>query len=355
MAEQHYPARLRSVDKMKLSSRSAIALSIVVVLFASSVLFLALRQPELENTLIVYGPQGISGMATALLQEFQKKYNVNATFISYDMGSIDIANKLISEKGNPIADVIIGVPEFYAKQVIDANVLEIYAPPELSAIPSSEVWDKTGHILPMDKGYVLITYNQTILSQKGLPIPRTLDDLTNEQYKGLVFYQDPSTSGTGLSFLVWVLSTKGTENGFTFLTQLESNVKLHPPDWTSSIIALQRGEVAIGSMFNTDVEYVEVPKLESAAAEGFVYREGIALVAGAKHTEIAKKFIEFALSVEGQNIVAPAGYMYPVNPDASFSAIAQAPIPHTLVTFNSSIAGNVVEWLDRWRREVKGA
>jgi len=340
---------------MKPSGRSAIALSIVVVLFAASVLFLVLRQPELENTLIVYGPRGISGMATALLQEFQKRYNVNATFIHYDMGSIDIANKLISEKGDPIADVIIGVPEFYAKQVIDADVLDIYTPPEIGVIPASEVWDNTGHILPMDKGYILITYNQTILSQRGLPTPRTLDDLTNEQYRGLVFYQDPSTSGTGLSFLLWVLSTKGTESGFTFLKQLEPNVKLHPSGWTSSIVALQRGEVAIGSMFNTDVEYVEVPKLESTASEGFVYREGIALVKGAKHREIAKKLIEFALGVEGQDIVAPAGYMYPVNPDASFSALAQAPIPQVQVTFNSSIAGNVVEWLDRWRREVKGA
>jgi len=340
---------------MKLGGKSAMALSIAAVLFVASVVFLVFRQPELENTLIVYGPRGIKGMATALLQEFQKKYNVTATFIDYDMGSIEIADKLISEKGNPIADVIMGVPEFYAKQVIDADVLDIYLPPELGAIPVSEVWDSTRHILPMDKGYVLITYNETILSQRGLPIPHTLDDLTNEQYRGLVFYQDPSTSGTGLSFLLWVLSTKGTENGFAFLKQLEPSVKLHPSGWTSSIFALQRGEVAIGSMFNTDVEYVDVPKLESAAVEGFVYREGIALVKGAEHREIAKKFIEFVLSIEGQSIVAPAGYMYPVNPGASFSSLAQAPIPQVQVTFNSSIAGNVVEWLDRWRREVKGA
>lgn len=327
----------------------------MVVLFTASVLFLVFRQPELETTLVVYGPRGIRGMATALLEEFRKRYNVNATFIHYDMGSIDIANKLISEKGDPVADVIIGLPEFYAKQVIDAGVLDIYTPPELGAIPPSEVWDDTGHVLPMDKGYVLITYNETIIQQRGLPIPRTLDDLTDERYRGLVFYQDPSTSGTGLSFLLWVLSKKGTEDGFSFLKRLEANVRLHPSGWTTSIVALQRGEVAIGSMFNTDVEYVEVPNLKSAAVEGFVYREGLALVKGAKHREVAKKFIGFVLSVEGQNIVAPAGYMYPVNPGASFSDLAYAPRPEVEVTFNSSIAGNVVEWLDRWRREVKAA
>ena len=292
-------------------------------------------------------------MATALIDEFQRRYNVIVAFVHYDMGSIGIANKLISEKGNPIADVIIGLPEFYAKQVLDADVLESYTPANLSMIPENERWDKTGHIFPVDKGYVLITYNETIISEKGIPIPRTLDDLLRSEYKGLVFYQDPSSSGTGLSFLVWVLSVKGTEPGFAFLKALEPSVKMHPSGWTTSIVALKAGEVAIGSMYNTDVEYVEVPHLKSAAVEGFVYREGIALVKGAKNSEIAKKFIEFVLGVDGQNIVSPAGYMYPVNPDASSSSLSSSPKPQVEITFNPSIAGNVIEWLDRWRREVK--
>jgi len=338
---------------MELSRRTVVAIGGVIVILAASVLYLVLRQPQLETTLIVYGPRGIKGMATALIEEFQARFNVNATFVHYDMGSIDIANKLISEKGRPFADVIIGLPEFYAKQVLDAGVLEAYTPANLSTIPENERWDKTGYIFPVDKGYILITYNETIISQRGLPIPRTLDDLLRPEYKGLVFYQDPSSSGTGLSFLVWVLSVKGTEPGFTFLKQLEPSVKMHPSGWTSSIVALRTGEVAIGSMYNTDIEYVDVPHLESAAVEGFVYREGIALVKGAKHPQIAKKFIEFVLGIEGQNIVAPAGYMYPVNPNASSSSLSSAPKPQVEVTFNPTIAGNVVEWLDRWRREVK--
>jgi len=84
-----------------------------------------------------------------------------------------------------------------------------------------------------------------------------------------------------------------------------------------------------------------------------VYREGIALVKGARNSELAKKFIEFVLGVDGQNIVAPAGYMYPVNPGASSSSLSSSPRPQVEITFNPGIAGNVVEWLDRWRREVK--
>jgi len=337
---------------MRMGRRSA-ALAALLLLFAGSVVYLVFWRPQLESTLIIYGPRGIRGLATALVREFTRRYNVNATFVHYDMGSIQIADKLISEKNDPVADVIIGVPEFYARQLIDSGVLEVFIPANLSLIPESERWDNTNHVLPMDKGYVLLTYNETIITQRSLQIPRTLDDLTRPEYKDLVFYQDPTSSGTGLSFLVWVLSVKGTEDGFSFLRQVERNVRLHPSGWTTSIAALRRGEVAIGSMFNTDVEYEEVPNLKSTATEGFVYREGVALVKGAKHPEVAKKFIEFTLSTEGQNLVPPNGYMYPVNPRASASFLGDAPKPEREVTFNPAIAGDVTEWLDRWRREVK--
>ena len=337
---------------MRIRGRWTIALGATTLVIIAAALYLIL-QPRMESALIVYGPRGIRGLATAMIKEFMKRYDVNVTFIHYDMGSIEIANKLISEKNNPQADVIFGLPEFYSKQVIDADVLQVFVPSNLSMIPDTERWDPTNHIMPIDKGYVLITYNETILNEKGLPIPRTLDDLLRPEYKGLVFYQDPTSSGTGLSFLVWVLSVKGTESGFSFLKSLEASIKVHPSGWTTSIVALRLGEVAIGSMFNSDVEYYEVPKLKTSATEGFVYREGIALVKGAKHPEIAKKFIEFALSTEGQNVVAPSGYMYPVNPKASSEVLDYAPIPMTKITFKSDIAGNVTEWLDRWRREIK--
>ena len=339
---------------MRIGWRIMLASAAAVLAIVSSILYLQLSQPRLEDTLIIYGPRGISGLATAFVREFKNRYpNVNVTFISYGMGSIEIANKLILEKDSPVADVIMGIPEFYAKTLIDAGVLEPYRPQNISLIPVDEIWDHTGTVIPMDKGYVIITYNSSILARLGLPPPERLDDLLRPEYKGLVFYQDPTSSGTGLSFLVWVLSVKGVEEGFSFLKQLEHNVKTHPSGWTSSIMALKKGEVAIGPMFNTDVGYEETPNLTSMAVEGFVYREGIALVKNAKHPEIAKKFIEFVLSTEAQNLIAPEGYMYPVNPKASVELFSYAPIPSEKVTFNAEIAGSVEQWLEKWRREIK--
>jgi thiamine transport system substrate-binding protein len=338
---------------IKLSRKQALSLAILVILLLASILYLNFTQQKLESSLIVYGPEGDEYFAKALISAFQKRFGVNVTYVHYGMGAVDICNKLISEKNAPQADVILGIPDFYSKVVVNSGVLDTFIPNNLSLIPKAEVFDPTGHVFPLDKGYILITYNSTIIKEKNLPVPSTLDDLLNPAYKGLVFYQDPTSSGTGLAFLVWVLSTKGETEGFNFLKALESNIKFHPPGWTSSINALKMGEIAIGSMYSTDVGYSEVPNLTTTAEVGFVYREGIALVKGAKHPNAAKKFIEFALSNEGQNLVAPYNYMYPINPNASYSDIAYAPIPKEVVTFNTSLSGNVTQWLELWRREVK--
>ncbi|MBO3763048.1 MAG: thiamine ABC transporter substrate-binding protein [Thermoproteota archaeon] len=338
---------------MRLSKKQLLSLVVLFLLLFASILYLNFSQPKLENSLVVYGPEGDEYFAKALISAFQKRFGVNVTYVHYGMGAIDICNKLISEKNAPQADVILGIPDFYSKVVIDSGVLETFTPNNLSLIPRSEIFDSSGYVFPLDKGYILITYNLTIIKKKNLPVPSNLDDLLNPAYKGLVFYQDPTTSGTGLAFLVWVLSVKGETEGFSFLKKLEGNIKFHPSGWSSSINALKIGEVAIGSMFSTDVGYSEVPNLTTTAEVGFVYREGIALVKGAKHPNAAKKFIEFALSNEGQNLTAPYNYMYPVNPKASYSDIAYAPIPKEVITFNTSLSGNVTQWLELWRREVK--
>lgn len=338
---------------VKLNKKQTLSLIVLMALSFVSILYLTVLQPKIESNLIVYGPKGDEYFAKALISAFQKRFGINVTYVHYGMGAIDICNKLISEKETPQADVIIGIPDFYSKVIIDSGVLDTFTPSNLSLIPKSEIFDPTNHIFPLDKGYILITYNSSIVKEKNLPVPGDIDDLISSSYKGLVFYQDPTTSGTGLAFLVWVLSVKGEQEGFTFLKTLESNVKFHPSGWTSSINALKLGEVAIGSMFSTDVGYSEVPNLTTTAKVGFVYSEGLALVKGAKHPNAAKKFIDFTLSNEGQNLVAPYNYMYPVNPNASYEDIAYAPIPKEIVTFNTSLSGNVTQWLELWRREIK--
>ncbi|MGQ9780676.1 MAG: extracellular solute-binding protein [Nitrososphaeria archaeon] len=158
-----------------------------------------------------------------------------------------------------------------------------------------------------------------------------------------------------MAFLSWVLSEKGYEKGFQYLVALEENVKVHPSGWTSSIQVLKTGEVYAGIMFNTDMGYSETPNLTSTVEEGFIYREGIALVKNRKHIESAKLFVEYVLSKEGQDLIPDNNYMFPVNSNAAVpSWLESAPKPKKAVIFDSSISGSIVEWSEKWRREILG-
>jgi thiamine transport system substrate-binding protein len=341
---------------MSFRTRALAVVAVLVLITAVSALYLGTQQPKLEGTLIVYGPKGIRSFANEAVRVFSQRYGVNATFVHYGMGSIEIANRLISEKSSPTADVILGIPEFYAKPVIESDVLEAYSPPNLGEIPLNKIWDPSGHILPVDEGYIVIVYNETIVAERHLPVPSTLDDLLDPRFKGLLIYPNPLTSGTGLSFLTWVLTEKGEDAGWQYLHRLKENVIFYPSGWTDAMDAFIRGEAAVGVMFNTDTVYSETPNLNSTMSRGFVYREGIALVKGAPHKEAAKKFIEFMLSKEGQDLAAPWGYVYPVRPDATLSGdVARARTPSSLVSFNPSLGGNADVWRDRWNREILGS
>lgn len=347
---------MMAVGLLTFRQKALVLVLVLITIGAASSLYLAWLQPRLENTLIVYGPQGISSFAEEAVRVFSQKYpDVNATFVNYGLGSVAIANKLISEKDSPIADVIMGLPEFYARPVLEAGVLEKYEPPNLGEIPQEKIWDQSRTILPMDEGYIVIVYNETILTGKGLPIPSTLDDLLDPRYKGLVVYPNPVTSGTGLSFLNWVMSAKTEEAGWQYLMRLKENVLAYPRGWTAAMDMFIRGEAAIGIMFNTDTVYSPAPNLNSTMVEGFAYQEGIALVKGAPHKEAAKKFIEFMLSEDGQSLAAPYGYVYPVRGDVTPTGdLARARKPSHVITFDLSLGGKADEWRQRWQREILG-
>ncbi|MGQ9780675.1 MAG: extracellular solute-binding protein [Nitrososphaeria archaeon] len=158
---------------------------IVAVLIGLAAAYLIYLQPQAKESVIVYGPSGLRALGYALAEEFTKRFGINVTYQHFDMGAIEIADKLMSEKDNPSADVIIGVPDFYAKALIDLGAIEAYDARNLSQIPRDKLFDLSKRVLPLDEGYVLIVYNETLIRQLGLPIPSTLDDLLDKQLKGI--------------------------------------------------------------------------------------------------------------------------------------------------------------------------
>ena len=337
-----------------MSIRTLLAVVFAVAAVLVAVLALQAYQQTAEKRFVIVGPQGISDLGKALAQGFSRKYGVNATFVPLG-GAVEMVNELVRNKDNPPWDVAIGIPEFYYTVLIEKDVL--YCPGiKVEGVPADEYWDPHGCVYPLDKSYIGIVYNETALAGLGLKPPETLDDLLRPEYKGLVAYPNPVTSGTGLAVLSWVMSVKGEEEGWRYLKQLAGQIAKvgYPSGFTATRNALKRGEVIVVLSWFSHAIDPGTPHMRAAISSAFLYREGVAVLKNSKNRDLAVEFVKFALSKEGQDLVDPYNYMLPVRPDAKIENNKGLPQPLSVVVHNPALGSKADEWRLRWQREILG-
>src|SRR6476469_7884227 len=109
-----------------------------------------------------------------------------------------ITAKLLAEKSNPQADVVMGVAASSLALLDKQGMLEPYAPLNLDAI-MSQYRDKRK--VPawwgMDVWGATVCFNTVEAQKRNLPKPETWKDMTKPIYKGQIVMPNPASSGTG--------------------------------------------------------------------------------------------------------------------------------------------------------------
>ena len=130
--------------------------------------------------------------------------------------------------------------------------------------------------------------NEGVLKKLGKPMPKTWDDLTLPDYKGLIAVANPNTSGTAFTMLAAILQLKGGEKGWEYLAKLHKNVAQYSKSGSAPGQLAGQGEVAIAVIFLHDVVmFAEegFPLKAVAPADGTGYEiGGLSLIKGAPHT-----------------------------------------------------------------------
>ncbi|MEM1663559.1 MAG: thiamine ABC transporter substrate-binding protein [Pyrobaculum sp.] len=329
-------------------------LTILFILAAAVGLLIILQTfyQKSEGALVVVGPTGISDLGLALAKEFSKKYGVNVTFVALG-GAVEMVNELVRSGEAPPWDVAIGIPEFYYTILVERGVLHCPGI-RIEGVPQEEYWDPSGCIYPLDKSYIGIVYNESALMKLGLSPPASLDDLLKPEYKGLVTYPNPVTSGTGLAVISWVMSIKGEEEGWGFLKSLHGQLAKvgYPSGFTATRNALRRGDVVIALSWFSHAIDPSTPHMKAVTTNAFLYREGLAILKNSRNKELAVEFVKFVLSKEGQDLVDKYNYMLPVRPDAVIINNKGLPQPESVVVFNHALGAKADQWRLRWQREI---
>ncbi|HSR71856.1 MAG TPA: ABC transporter substrate-binding protein [Kiloniellales bacterium] len=159
-------------------------------------------------------------------------------------------------------------------------------------------------------GALGIGYNEEVLAEKGLPAPECWKDLAKPAYKGEVQIANPNSSGTAYTTLATLVQLFGEDEAFEFMKAMHKNVNQYTKSGSAPIKAAARGETTIGITFMHDMVTQVVsgfPIKIVSPCEGTGYEIGsMSIIAGARNLESAKKYYDFALRPEVQELAEEA-------------------------------------------------
>jgi thiamine transport system substrate-binding protein len=309
-------------------------------------------------------------LSEPVVRAFEDENNVKLEFIKAgDSGAA--LNRAILTKSSPQADVLYGVDNGFLSRAIREGVFESYASPLLSDISDEFKMDPENGALPVDFGDVCINYDRAYFAERDLPIPDSLEDLTDPLYKGLLVVQNPATSSPGLAFLLTTISAYGEEGYLDYWKKLISNDVLIANDWeaayythfsASSGKGAQPMVVSYSSSPAAEMIFAETPLSEAPTAsilsDGMCYRqvEFVGILKGTPNRELAEKFVDALLSKSMQEDIPMQMFVYPVNPEANipeeFQQYAQT-AENPVVFDPQKLDSNREKYLQDWESAIQ--
>src|SRR3954469_15896632 len=238
---------------------------------------------------------------------FEKSTGTKVAVIQKATG--EMLAQVKAERANPRGDVWwAGAADSYL-QAAEEGLLEEYRSPR-----TGELYDWARRISDLSQnrvsgvygGIIALGFNREIVDKRKLPVPKCWRDLVNPVYKGEIMLGNPNSSGTAYLMLATLVQVFGEDEAFRYLRAVHPNVNQYARSGIGPMTAITRGETALGSTVLHGVinEIVRGFPVEPVLpCEGVGYEVGsVAVIKGTRNAAAARKFVDFALSPEGQQI-----------------------------------------------------
>ncbi len=268
-----------------------------------------------------------------------------------------------AEAGNPRGDVWWAGPGDAFLQAAEENLLETYKSPNLSELHDwarREAEVSRYRVAGVYGGILALGYNTELVAKRKLPIPKCWKDLLAPAYKGEVMLSNPNSSGTAYMMLASLVQIFGEDEAFRYMKALNANVNQYARSGIGPMTAVTRGETAIGSTVLHGVvnEIVRgFPVQPILPCEGVGYEVGsMAIIKGARNPDNARKFFDWALTVEAQKIGLQVGeYAIPTNRNVPLPPQVPNLASIKLIDYDTAKYGSASErkrLLERWEKEI---
>lgn len=284
---------------------------------------------KLEDTLDILGGCE-EPYLNAVADAFAKKYSVKVNRIRKSSGEIE--SQVKNEKGNPSADVLFGGTTDPYNALKNEGLLMKYKSANDSLISDPHFKDSNNYWYGIYKGILGFMWNKDKIAELGLTAPSTWDDLLKPEYSKYITWSHPNTAGTAKLVVNTIVQKKAEgkrtsykdQDGETvecyddtkameYFKALDKNTAKYTKSGSGASKEVGVGTTIIGIGFLHDVIYQIVNKGYknigmAAPSDGTSFEVGAtAILKGAKHPALAKKFIDFATSAECVELAAKNG------------------------------------------------
>jgi iron(III) transport system substrate-binding protein len=295
---------------------------------------------------------------------FEKATGTHVSVIQKATG--EMFAQIKAERANPKGDVWWAGPADSYLQAADDGLLEEYRSANLVELHD---WARqitkasAGRVAGVYGGILALGYNTEIGDKKKLPAPKCWKDLINAVYKNEVMLGNPSTSGTAYLMLATLVQVFGEDEAFKLMTEINRNVTSYARSGIGPMTAITRGEVYVGSTVLHGVinEIVRgFPVVPVLPCEGVGYEvAGVAIIKGARNLESAKKFYDWALTVDAQKIgLELKEYAIPTNRNVMLPKMVPKLTDVKVIDYDFSKFGAADtrrRLLERWEKEINSA
>jgi ABC-type Fe3+ transport system substrate-binding protein len=319
---------------MKVKSNSGLKL-LTMGIIITAVCFLwsgALIAAGLESKLVIVTsyPKDLTG---PFKKAFEAKYPGTTVEILQKKTSAAVKYIQETEQGNTSDMVWASAPDAF--EVLKVNGLLAKYSPKAKGIPekigSYPINDPDGYYIGFAGSGYGIMWNTRYLKAKKIPVPKEWDDLKKPVYHDHVGMSAPSRSGTTHLTVETVLQGEGWDKGWATWKEIAGNFKMVTERSFGVPEGVNSGDFGIGIV----IDFFGFSSQATGFPVDFVYPTvttlvpaNIAIIKNAPHPKAAATFIEYLLSVEGQELLLdPAIRRLPVNPATYAKAPQNFPNP----------------------------
>jgi iron(III) transport system substrate-binding protein len=261
-----------------------------------------------------------------------------------------ITARLLAEKANPKADVVLGVAAT-SLAIFDAEgMLQPYAPAGLARVAAQYRDSKNPPAwVGMDVWGATICFNTAEAAKRNIPKPETWKDLTKPVYKGQIVMPHPASSGTGFFDVSAWLQLWGEADGWKYMDALHENIAQYMHSGSRPCASAANGEYVVGISF----EYrANREKAQGKPIDLVFPKEGLgwdleaaAIHKGTKNLAAAQKLMDWAVSDEAMGLYAN-----------NFAIVAvpglSKPLPNVPADYGSRLVKNDFLWAAKNRERI---